>query len=1330
MVGRDEQVRQVEDWIRETSHGVCWITGKPGVGKSAFMARLAERVLDDDETCGVLHFFRATDPRCNRSKLLDNAILKLTGKLGEPVVRPRDLDARSECLRELVRRLVDLTPSPQAVFLLDGIDEVVRDDPGILRLVESTQQAVWVCAGQNVSGVGGEFDRMGAWLPFGVAGLPPLGVRDARAYLDQECGARIYALIARDRPDTPEGGNDNPFLAELVRRSEGLPLYLSFVAEEVRQDRLSFSPGAEQRLPRDLEAYYERLLERFRVSDEAAVLTPLLALLALAADPLTTETILDLLGRDRLLAREGGAELLVRAIDSGRLLVHRIRARDDRSGYSLYHDSLRTHLRQSMGVRGSVEAAREDFARLARRWRDLPADGASWDYTIRNGLSHLLAAGEVDEAVSQMHDLDRAEALGRLAGPVELADACRRVAAAAPSHRQVLEALARAVDTERAFLSAHPEELLQAVADRCLWSDAPAGEGSGTTGGLTELVEAWRRTWSARPGAAWLHSRRPPAELLDSPTTTVLRGHRHRVTALAVSPDGEWLASGDGGGDVRIWDLRTAESLRKLPGRVDDVWGLAFLGSRDRLLGVAECGAMLLWDAVAGEGLARVSLDERTHCLAVAAQTGLVAAGRKHGLVRQFTEGEPPPGYLSGGAGDAFSVAVDRAGRRLAFGTSCGDLLVREAESGELLRQLPDQGAAVVGLALHPDGTLLASATVDHPVRLYDLETGRLFWDADDEGGRSGRCLAFDEAAERLAIGRSNGVIEVRRVADGELLARLEGHREEVLCLAFAGETIVSGSWDKAIRTWAVPPPGHRPQRRADHESRVHRLAFSPDGRRLASASATYPVQVRIWDVGSGEPRRVLSLPNVEPQWLSWSAAGERLAAVDDCGTLRVWDLAASDEPREVKTGQSRLYEVRLIGAGDRALTWGRAPRVRLWDVTTGRVLATFDVRYGLGGAVQPSPDGRLVSAPSEAGLVVLETSTGELVSEVTVPEVTAVAFCDDQSQAVGTAGGMWLVDRPGERPRRLHGLDGPVGAVAGSSDGLWVAGSAKEAGEAVVWSRAPDQVAFRVVAGARGDREVVGPGEPARRVTDGFDLPQYERMSFSPDGLFFAWQMLPGGGASVHLLPDGRQVERWLCALSAGDLLAGPVAARWLLDVEDETTSVLDRVERRVAGVFPSSGARRPASGSSGTHRQPRQAAGQGAQGAPRRHRARRSLARPGRAPAGCRPPGPRTTPGDVRCRRATQAGGVEPGPARGLPLPDPRPARGGRGPRGPVWRGRGRRSQGGGHAGIFGCPGVADATGCRGPRLRPRRRPVRRLPLRAVRRPPSCPAAERAVV
>jgi tetratricopeptide (TPR) repeat protein len=193
------------------------------------------------------------------------------------------------------------------------------------------------------------------------------------------------------------------------------------VIEDVLCGDLSPEPGAA--LPPTLHAYHEKLLQRCQVGDLHQLLTPLVALLALAREPLSTDEIAALLRRRGMLAASDDGESLVRrslgAIGS---MITLAPDPDGGDGYTLWHHSLRQHVLGSESLRHAVATAREAMLAAARN----PGGDGAERYLYRQGLSHRLEAGDRDGVLAQMTAWDyvaaRWAALGVETGPKGLAE--------------------------------------------------------------------------------------------------------------------------------------------------------------------------------------------------------------------------------------------------------------------------------------------------------------------------------------------------------------------------------------------------------------------------------------------------------------------------------------------------------------------------------------------------------------------------------------------------------------------------------------------------------------------------------------------------------------------------------------------------------------------------------------------------------------------------------------------------------------------------------------------------------------------------------------------
>ncbi len=136
---------------------------------------------------------------------------------------------------------------------------------------------------------------------------------------------------------------------------------------------------------------------------------------------------------------------------------------------------------------------------------------------------------------------------------------------------------------------------------------------------------------------------------------------------------------------------------------------------------------------------------------------------------------------------------------------------------------------------------------------------------------------------------------EVRRwnVADGKLLAVIEGHKDAIYSMALSpdSKTLATGSYDQKIKLWN-PETGKEIKTLSGHNGCVYALAFRPDGKILASASSDRTV--KLWDAQSGDRRDTLSQSLKDVFTLAFSPDGKLLYAGGADNRIRVWQISES----------------------------------------------------------------------------------------------------------------------------------------------------------------------------------------------------------------------------------------------------------------------------------------------------------------------------------------------------------------------------------------------------------------------------------------------------
>jgi len=308
------------------------------------------------------------------------------------------------------------------------------------------------------------------------------------------------------------------------------------------------------------------------------------------------------------------------------------------------------------------------------------------------------------------------------------------------------------------------------------------------------------------------------------------------------------------------------------------------------------------------------------------------------------------------------------------------------------------------------------------------------------------------------------------RLCHSDLLT-LKGHSGPVASVAFSpdGKRLASASKDQTVKVWNAAT-GQETLTLKGHSTSVLSVAFSPDGKRLASASNDGTVKV--WDAMSGQ--ETLTLKHANWVWsVTFSPDGKRLASASN--DVKVWDAMSGQQILTLKGHNGAVMRVAFSPDGKRLASASFDKTLKVWDATSGQETLTLKGHTDGVLSVAFSPDGkRLASAGNDQTLKVWDATSGQetLTLKGHRDMVMDVAFSPDgkwlASAGSDQTGKVWDATS-GQEMLTLKGHTGGVCGVAFSPDGKRLA-SASTDGTVKVWDATSDQETLTL----KGHRDLV----------------------------------------------------------------------------------------------------------------------------------------------------------------------------------------------------------------------------------------------------------------
>ena len=852
-VGRRALLKKAHEVVVKEANGVVVFAGKPGSGKSAFMAALAQHFTESDARKShdlvITHFIGAAPDSTNIASLLGRLCHEMKRRFNLPIDVPEDYPELVKDWPDFLEESVaTMNKSSRLLILIDGID--LLEDKHNGRSMEWVPDKIPEGVIIMLSGVEG-----GGCVSL-LRKRKPAPSEVTIGALDMwDKAEMVRQSLVKHRKALDESPFNNQMKLLLSKREANNPLYLHLACEELRVFGIFEQVTAFlKKMPPALSNLLQDILIRLETEHGSDLLSTSLALLSLVRNGLLEHELAGVLAsyfgeKD---VESGSGDSALPSMVISRLLRSlqgflQPTGQENSNQLTLAHKDIEKAVKLRY-MRGASSSKEKNYHQLLANYFKTEADPRR-DGTFKSNSArafselpyHLMAAGawkELEDVICNIHFVVAKCQLGLAQ---QLLEDYTPTAADLPSGKA--RELARfiqqpMVQEYRSFVSRNLHILLS---NPFLTLQQAVNEPDSSL-----VAKAARDVLkeSPRPLMTWLNKSNQ-----TDPCQMKITSHTGPVTCVAVSQDSTCFAVGFKNSMVKLYQLSTGKEIHTFIGHASGISGVCFVGSH-AICSSSHDSTLSLWDikdgfriAVLkshsravhgctanqlGKAIASVSWDRSIkvwdgktgkllstlqtkgqhntpiNCVSFHPEGQLIAVGSWDTTLKIWdTFNQKRLKVLKGHKSSVQACTYAPSGRHIVSAALDGEVKIWSTKSGSAVGTIIGHHSPVNSLAFTPNGQYLVTASNDKLVKVWSGSLGQPVLTMGSSEYGIAHCLSFDQPTQMVHVGYHDGHVRKFNLHTGVEVFSVKPHVAAVVGLAYKEKLHMSASVDKTIKVWS-----------------------------------------------------------------------------------------------------------------------------------------------------------------------------------------------------------------------------------------------------------------------------------------------------------------------------------------------------------------------------------------------------------------------------------------------------------------------------------------------------------------------------------------------